>query len=417
MKLFTAYLICVSILAGVLCAQAEEDSGKDSGSLLSSFSSRQYMTGSWGGYRDRIVEWGLTPTINYETTILGNPAGGERKGFKYAGQLNLYLDFDLEKLLGVKGTRFVSSVSWASGQSLSSDYIGNYFAVSSIFSGNSVRLYQFFLESNLWNDLLTVALGRMAIGDDFATTALFGYYVSDAFDPNIGSIVVNVPGFYAEPVATWGLRLKLKPADDFYVSGGVYNSSPLAGRDSAFGVDFSFRNGFILISEAGYTPNVQEGSRGRPGYYKIGAYYDTGEYEEFGEEDGSRNGNFGFYAIADQMVYREPGTENQGLAVWGAAAIAPDENINTFPIFLSAGLAYGGLIPAREGDKALFGIAYGSISDEIPGQDYEIVLEGTYSIQIAPWISVQPDVQYIIHPGGGGIPNALVLGMLLSLNI
>lgn len=411
-------IVMAGIPAPDSLAADESTANSGSSSLADLFSSRrEYLTGNWGGRRDRLEEWGLTPTINYQATILGNPVGGERKGLKYAAQLNLYLDFDLEKLLNIKDTMLHSSISWSSGQSLSSDDIGNYFFVSSIFSGNSLRLYQFFLESNLWNDLLTVAIGRMAIGDDFATTALFGYYVSDAFDPNIGSIVVNVPGFYAEPVATWGLRVKLRPADEFYVSGGVYNSSPLAGQDSAFGVDFSFRNGFILVGEAGYTPNIQEASGGLAGYYKIGAYYDTGDFNELAGDGNKQSGNYGFYAIADQMVYREPGTEDQGLALWGAAAFAPEEEINTFPVFLSAGIAYGGLIPARDGDKALFGLAYGSVSDELPGQDYEIVLEGTYAIQIAPWLSVQPDVQYIIHPGGGGIPNALVLGALLSLNL
>jgi Carbohydrate-selective porin, OprB family len=41
---------------------------------------------------------------------------------------------------------------------------------------------------------------------------------------------------------------------------------------------------------------------------------------------------------------------------------------------------------------------------------YEIVMEGTYQIEFAPWLSLQPDVQYVIHPSGTNIANALVLG-------
>ena len=40
-----------------------------------------------------------------------------------------------------------------------------------------------------------------------------------------------------------------------------------------------------------------------------------------------------------------------------------------------------------------------------------MALEWGYAIQLTPWLKVQPDIQYIIRPGGTGrVPNALVLG-------
>ncbi|HEY5706996.1 MAG TPA: carbohydrate porin [Terrimicrobiaceae bacterium] len=43
--------------------------------------------------------------------------------------------------------------------------------------------------------------------------------------------------------------------------------------------------------------------------------------------------------------------------------------------------------------------------------DYEIVIEATYRAQITPWLVLQPDLQYIIHPGGTrDYGNALILG-------
>ena len=47
--------------------------------------------------------------------------------------------------------------------------------------------------------------------------------------------------------------------------------------------------------------------------------------------------------------------------------------------------------------------------DALP--DYEALLEVTYQANLAPWLSVQPDLQYIVHPGGSPrYGNALVLG-------
>ena len=59
----------------------------------------------------------------------------------------------------------------------------------------------------------------------------------------------------------------------------------------------------------------------------------------------------------------------------------------------------------------------------MPIRDYEAAIELTYQIQLAMNWSVQPDLQYIINPGGGVLNpdgslrrNALVIGVRSSLN-
>jgi porin len=45
-------------------------------------------------------------------------------------------------------------------------------------------------------------------------------------------------------------------------------------------------------------------------------------------------------------------------------------------------------------------------------QRYESIAEIDYNIQIAPWLSIRPNLQYVINPGGTGkIPNAFVIGL------
>jgi hypothetical protein len=63
---------------------------------------RQYMTGSWGGLRNRLSNAGLTATMTYTTDLLGNPIGGTHHGFRYTGDFGIDLAFDLEKGLGRK---------------------------------------------------------------------------------------------------------------------------------------------------------------------------------------------------------------------------------------------------------------------------------------------------------------------------
>ena len=420
MKLLAAYLICVSVFAGALSARAGEDSGKEPGSFFSDLSTREHLTGNWDGLRDRLNEWGLTPTAGYSASLLGNPVGGIRKGIKYAGLLDVYLDFDLEKLLAIRDTKLVVSGAWAFGENLSGGDIGNYFTVSNDYNGKVVKLYQFYIETGLCKDKLTVALGRMGIGDDFATADVFYLYVNSAVDTNPISLQYNIPAFLSNPDAALGARISLKPLDEFYLAAGVYNAAPVSGGNSGVSIktDFMFGDGVILISEAGYTPGRKEGSAGLPGEYKIGAYYDTGDFDKLSDDENKRNGNYGFYMIADQMVYREPGDGGQGMTLWAASTFAPEEGINLFPLFLSGGFSYEGLLPGRNNDTAGFGFAYGKVSRDLDNGDYEIGIEGTYIYQVTPWLGLQPDVQLIVHPGGdAGIPDALVAGMQISVDI
>ena len=84
--------------------------------------------------------------------------------------------------------------------------------------------------------------------------------------------------------------------------------------------------------------------------------------------------------------------------------------------FASAGVSYTGLIPGRDKDTAAFALYYGAFSQDLPGQTYEVALEWTYAIAVAPGLTVQPDIQYIMRPSGrSSIGNALVVGAQLSI--
>jgi porin len=249
---------------------------------------------------------------------------------------------------------------------------------------------------------------------------VFGIYVSSVVNANPISLTYNIPAYLSDPDAALGARFRVQPVDYFYVAAGVYNADPDAAVNERVSIDFDFTfdDGVILISEIGYTPGRSESSAGLPGDYKFGAYYDTGEFNELADIENTRDGNYGFYLIAEQTVYREPGKESQGLTLWAALTYVPEEEINVFPFFIASGFAYEGIFAGRDKDVAGFSFAYGRLSSDLEGQDYEIGIEGTYIFQVTPWLGLQPDVQVIIHPGGSSsIPDALVAGMQISVDI
>ena len=91
------------------------------------------------------------------------------------------------------------------------------------------------------------------------------------------------------------------------------------------------------------------------------------------------------------------------------------------PFQVNAGAIYTGLIPGRENDFTTFGVMYGNFSSNFATAQqqlgngyptYELVYESGYRIHLTNFSYIQPDLQWVIRPGGtGNIPNALVLGV------
>jgi porin len=375
---------------------------------------QETATGDWGGARQRLVEAGITPQASYTTDLLANPIGGARRGFAYAGNLEASLEFELERLLGLTGSGFFIAASWASGRDLSERKIGNLFTVSQVFEGQSVRLAQMYFEQALLEERLSLAIGRLSTEEDFATSDPFENYVSAGVNGNPFSLPLNAPSFSTSPVASWGLRAIVEPSERVRLAAGVYNADPKVGDDDQNGVDFVLNpeDGVLVIAEAGYRHGQEDGDTGLPGNVKIGGYYDSSEFESFSDPDDERKGNYGLYALLDQMAYREggPGSE-EGLTPWVALTFASIERVNPLPFFAAGGLVYRGLFRGRDDDTTNLGVYYGRFSDDLPDQSFETVLEVNHRFQLAPWLYVAPDFQYVLRPNGSDDePDAAVVG-------
>src|SRR6202007_444054 len=110
---------------------------------------------------------------------------------------------------------------------------------------------------------------------------------------------------------------------------------------------------------------------------------------------------YSVYGMFQQMVYRDGGPASQkGLTVWGKIAIAPKSSVNTMPYFVGAGLSYQGVISGRANDIASAGGVYGRLSRYIPDTTAETVIEANYQITLTRWLTITPDLQYIIRPSG-----------------
>jgi porin len=376
------------------------------------------LTRNWERFRAFLTGLGIASTARYTAQLMGNPSGGRNQGFTYAGSLEASIAWDLDKLLGVPGFSFNVSANWATGQNLSAQDIGNVFAVQNAFYGTgSVNLQQLYLQQEFLDASLTVAAGRLAPANMFATMPVLNNYMNGAINAEPGSLPINVPPFVASPPGVeWGAQAKYNVTSAFRVAAGVYNTNPAAAAGADHGVNFSLgeqgNRGVLSVAQVDYLLNQAQGDAGVPGQYSLGGFYDSDTFSNLSEPDGTVSGNYGVYAMFQQMVYRDGGPASQrGLTVWGEVVISPKQSATTIPYFLAGGVSYQGLIPSREKDIASLGVVHGIVSRYIPGRSAETVIEANYQIRLTSWLAGSPDVQYIIRPSGSSaIRNAVVVG-------
>ncbi len=270
----------------------------------------------------------------------------------------------------------------------------------------------------------------------------------------------NLPGggpVYA--LATPEIRLGAKPADNVTFITGIFSGNPAGNpgsqdpqRHNNAGTTFSLE-GVLVMSEIQYAINRNKNSAGLPATCKLGGFYHTGGFDDLrfdtlGQSLASpsttgvaarHRGDYGLYAVADQMLWREPGGEDQGVNLFMRVGGAPSDR-NLIDFYVDGGAAYEGLIPGRDDDLLGIGFGYARIgadaaefdSDTLavsgssgPVRDSESVLEFSYIAQVTGWWTVQPDAQFIFQPGGNvpdpddpakPVPDAVVLGVRTAVS-
>lgn len=390
-------------------------------------------SGNWFGLRDTLEARGIGPSVTYTADIAGNPVGGKnRNGFTYADNFAFACLIETEKLFGWHGGYFMISALQRDGSSLSQKNIGNQFTVQQLYGGQTFHWYQLSYQQDFWNDRLRFKVGRIAVGDDFATSPLYWLYMNNGIDGTPQAIPVNgKTSIY--PNATWGSYLRTQLPSEMLLKLGIYQAVP---QFSVHGLNWDFypSNGVMLLGQYEWTPEFFKSSfsntlakdvpTGFQGHYWMGGYYSSMEYPQFNSASQIPNA-YGFYWHADQTVYRPEPTTNKGLVLWSAYALSPQQNISLLPFQVNAGAIYTGLIPGRDKDLMVLGAAYGDFSSSYSGaqealgnggRTYELMYEWGYRIMLTKFAYFQPDLQWIITPGGNAsIPNALVLGAQMGV--
>ncbi|HXV82379.1 MAG TPA: carbohydrate porin [Candidatus Binatia bacterium] len=384
------------------------------------------LTKDWAGLRTELKELGIVPTASYTSQLMGNPSGGQSRGFTYAGTLQASIFWDLDKLFRLPGLSFNIGGAWSTGKNLSADYIANTFTVQSAYTSpgngtNNLTLGQIYLQQQWLNNSLILAGGRLAPANTFATMPVLNNYLNAGINPVPGALDINDPAFTSYPPGVeWGAQAIYYVTPSFQVAAGVFNNNQSSALGGKGGLNFALQEGnrgVLSVIQLNYFFNHGMSDTGLPGQYTLGGFYDSNRFTNLSNSNSTKSGIYSIYGLFQQMVYRDGAAGSQkGLTVWGKTAVAPKSTVSVLPYFVGGGLSYQGAIPRRDSDIASGGVIHGSFSRYIPQTSAETVIELNYQITLNRWLSITPDVQYIIRPSGNStIKNALVLGTQVAI--
>jgi porin len=391
---------------------------------------------TWSDEKDRLAMAGITPVITYDGDLASNVDGGVRRGSVFVGNLHVQLKLDVERWLSRPGVTVFLDGLWIHGGQPSA-LVGDAQGVSNIAAPSAIKLYEAWIQYNSADSRFSVLAGRYDLNSEFYRLTSAGLFLNSSFGigPEFGLSGVAGPSVF--PDTSLGVRFTYKPGSDVVLRTAVLDGVPVGVRNDAPSVHSS-GDGVLLVSEVALlgrpgpatAPGKMRSRIGRvsalPPYedkWALGGWYYTAAFDDLSEVDASgeavrRQGSGGAYVLVDHTLYRDADDWGRHVSGFFQGGVA-DGRTNRFGSYVGVGAFAGGVIPGRASDEIGVAAAIGRNGSHniraqerlgVPVDETEIAIEMTWLAQVTGWLAVQPDVQYVVHPGTDArVRNAVVV--------
>ena len=359
--------------------------------------------------QDSDSKWFLLET-SVTGDFLNNMKGGINNEFTYLGMEEIGLTFDFESAgLWKGGEVFLHGLN-THGKTPSSEIVGDMQVSSNIESGDYTGFYEYYLCQSFGN--LSFILGQHDLNSEFVGTEYGGTFINSSFGIS-PSISLNVPvSIY--PFAAPAFISKYEIENKLAVRLGIYDGDPGDPESNRYNLqpNISLTEGLLFIGEFELyhmVNNLREN-------YKIGGYYHTNDFTDYGDTLNSIKGNYGIYGIADMVLWSGFNHPDSYLGLFLQGGFAP-ENINQIDYYAGAGIHLNGILPQRYNDAIGVAFAYAHVSQRFRNlytglEKGELALEFTYKIHVFEHYFIQPNLQYIIDPGANPELNNALVGLI-----
>lgn len=374
---------------------------------------------------------GYTLGILYRADVLSNVSGGIKRGTMALGNLDATVDLDLERLAGWSGVTAGVHAIWSHGSKPNTHLVGSTQGIDNIeVETNTAKIFQAWIEKQWLDDRFSARFGLYDLNSEFYVSHSSGIFLHPS--PGIGSEMaqtgVNGPSVF--PTASLALRLRYRPTEETYVQLAVLDGVP-GDPDDPRGTHIRFDDGdgALRVVEVGYIPSRAKnaGSLGLSSTdkYAVGVWSYTTRFEDLVDTDGMgdplmRNNNRGFYVLAERTVHAADGGGHvDAFARYGRA----NDDINPLASYTQLGLVFTGPMTSRPADQfavswthAHTGSKYRAIEPD--AGRHESVFEATWRAPVNDCLTIQPNVQHIMHPGADTtLKNATIVGIRFEMSL
>lgn len=350
---------------------------------------------------------------------IGNNSIFPGKKYRLSGNNLLLFDLllDCEKSIGFCGSTFCLGFLRYDGQptNVAAGTIQGYNNLPGLPPLHRSELYQLWYRQKLFDDTLTLRMGKMVLINDF-NNVVRPILLQDEIILTTGLTYRPVfsnpttfgvfPGYYN---SAYGLIATAKPVPNFYCSGALYDGSLALTKVCPNG-NFSRANqpglhigplfkAFLGIAETGVSWHI--GSEDKAGNASIGAWCQTGCLKaDFGiiPSSATENGAQGAYAFGSQQLWNlYPGNNKVGIVGFWQLGI---NNSNVLPVnkYIGAGLSAVGLVPTEKFNICGIGIASSWNNTKIIPRAHEIMFQAYYETHLVGSSFLIGSLSYIPNP-------------------
>ena len=382
------------------------------------------LLGDLGGVRSTLANHGVEAELNYTGDLWGVMDGGTKRIATYLDLAKLALHIDNEKLLGIKGNTVTLSALDSNGTRTNGSTVGSVQGIdNNEVSANGVRLYEAWVNQEFFNGRAAILFGLHDLNSEFDLTDSTANFVKPTLQ--IGQAFAqsgrNGPSIF--PTTSLASRLRVKPTESTYLAGGIYDGVP-GNPDKTKGqrVHLGDKDGALLVSEFGWTPNAKEGE---PVANKLafGGWHYTAKLDDL-EVTGKKDTAQGVYALGSARLYADSKNKRDIVAfLRGGVADGKTAQVNWD---LETGLVATGFVPGRPEGEIGFGVSEAHNGDKYmrvqaaagsPADREEVGYELYYRDTIARGVTLQPDVQYVVNPGTDRtLDNAFIIGTRFNVS-
>ena len=383
----------------------------------------------------------VTTALSYTGELVSDASGGAQRGVVYTGVAGAQLTLSLSRLVGWRHARLFIYALDAHGDAPST-LVGDVQGVSNLESPPGVRMEEWWLQQNMLAGRVSLLAGRYDLGTEFYVLQSGNLFLNGSFGmgPEFGLSGVEGPSTF--PFTAVGARLDAKPSPNSVVRAAVLDGVPVDRPGGGIHL-FAPGDGALVVGEVAILarPDTAAAPRGRrfqvgrglarmySRKVAIGAWYYTARFPDLVDTLPSgapveHSGSGGAYLITDQTLWTARSGVPGPLMAFVQLGLG-DGRVNQVGSYVGAGLTLTGPVRRRAKDVVGFGVAAARNGSHFVSAQAalgvvaagETAIELTYVAQFGAWLTVQPDVQYVLSPGGTRATlNALVPGLRIGVS-